>query len=194
MNKNTKIRIRVPKSLYESIQQEIKKEGVKHQESGQYYSDRAMKGGITNENEEQINEDIVNTIAQAVQSADIDTVMAALKNIPKDTLETIGMALTAAGIGITGMKLGKGLQANQDAGNRNTRTDNMVGTKSETKSPGDKDIKEYSMEKLSEAIKKVMENKKKKAAAAKQKEKEKAAKEKEKEAAAKKKAAAAKKK
>jgi hypothetical protein len=175
MNKNTKIRIKVPKSLYESIQQQIKKESVKTQESGQYYGDRAMKGGIQMENEEPLNEDLANTLW--------------------DLARDFGPEAIMAGITALGAKLGFELQKRSDSGVGNRSLDKTMGkgiegnrfekpsTMGEKKSHGEEEegvVKEFSMEQLSEAVKKA---KAKKAAAAKEKEKAAAAKEKEKAAA-----------
>jgi hypothetical protein len=174
MNKNTKIRIKVPKSLYESIQQQIKKESVKTQEAGQYYSERAMKGGIQMENEEPLNEDLANTLW--------------------DLATQFGPQAIMAGITALGAKLGFELQKRSDSGEGNPTLDKTMGkgiegnrfekpsTMGEKKSHGEEDgiVKEFSMEQLSEAVKKA---KAKKAAAAKEKEKAAAAKEKEKAAA-----------
>ena len=187
MNKNTKIRIRVPKSLYESIQQEIKRESTKQEEFGQYHGKQAMKPGIQMENDEQMNE------------ADVQGYIDAFANaVDPETLMWLAGVIGTTGAGAW---IGKKLQQRADSGEGNPTLDKTMRTNEVKKQKPEEDIKEYSMEKLSEAIKKVMENKKKKAAAAKEKEKaakekekEKAAKEKEKEAAAKKKAAAAKKK
>lgn len=169
MNKDTKIRIRVPKALYESIQQEIKKEQGK---------DMAMENG------EQMNEADVQGYIDAIATA-----------VDPETLMWLAGVIGTTGAGAW---IGKKLQQRADSGEGNPTLDKTMRTNEVKKQAPEGDIKEYSMEKLSEAIKKVMENKKKKAAAAakekaaKEKEKEKAAKEKE--AAAKKKAAAAKKK
>jgi len=182
MNKNTKIRIRVPKSLYESIQQEIKKESTKQEEFGQYHGKQAMKPGIQMEEEEQMNEVDVQGYIDAIATA-----------VDPETLMWLAGVIGTTGAGAW---IGKKLQQRADSGEGNPTLDKTMRTTEVKKHKPEEDIKEYSMEKLSEAIKKVMENKKKKAAAAKEKEKEKekAAKEKEKEAMAKKKAAAAKKK
>jgi hypothetical protein len=182
MNKNTKIRIRVPKSLYESIQQEIKKESTKQEEFGQYHGKQAMKPGIQMEEEEQMNEADVQGYIDAIATA-----------VDPETLMWLAGVIGTTGAGAW---IGKKLQQRADSGEGNPTLDKTMRTNEVKKHKPEEDIKEYSMEKLSEAIKKVMENKKKKAAAAKEKEKEKetAAKEKEKEAMAKKKAAAAKKK
>jgi hypothetical protein len=182
MNKNTKIRIKVPKSLYESIQQQIKKESVKTQEAGQYYSERAMKGGIQMENDDQLNENLENTLM--------------------DLVRQFGPEALMTGIVMLGAKLGIDLQNRSDSGEGNPNLDRTMGqgiegnrfekgnaqsnkpsTMGEKKSHGEEEegvVKEFSMEQLSEAVKKA---KAKKAAAAKEKEKAAAAKEKEKEAA-----------
>jgi hypothetical protein len=166
MNKNTKIRIKVPKSLYESIQQQIKKESVKTQESGQYYGDRAMKGGIQMEEEEVMNENLENTLM--------------------DLYRDFGPEAIIAGITALGAKLGFELQKRSDSGVGNRSLDKTMGhgiegNRFEKGKTEEQVVKEFSMEQLSEAVKKA---KAKKAAAAK-KEKEAAAKEKEKAAAAK---------
>lgn len=179
INKDTKIRIRVPKSLYESIQQEIKKEGTKQEEFGQYHGKQAMKPGIANENEDQMNEADVQGYVDAIKTA-----------LDPETLMWLAGVIGTTGAGAW---IGKALQKRSDSGEGNPTLDKTMRTNEASKKPHGKEevVQELSMEQLSEAIKKAKAKKAKEKA-----DKEKAAKEKEKAAAAKakEKAAAAKKK
>jgi hypothetical protein len=183
MNKNTKIRIKVPKSLYESIQQQIKKESVKTQESGQYYGERAMKGGIQMEEEEVMNEgDMLNTIMQGIQEvpAMYDLLRQKAQMAPNEFNVLVSGIGTILGVGGTLGAAALSQLKNKMKGEKGNTQSEEPSAMSEKKKPEEEVVKEFSMEQLSEAVKKA---KAKKAAAAKEKEKAAAAKEKEKEAA-----------
>ncbi len=169
MNSNTRIKIRVPKSLYESVKNELKKEGAKHGEFGQHNAKGAMEGL----KEDAINEDLVNSVMDAIQSVDA---------------ETLGMIATMLGIGGAGAAIGKKL-SKQD----NPSLDKTMGSRDSMHEK--KKAEDSKVQALAEAIKKVMqEKKKKKAADAEKKKKEEEAEKKKKEAAMAKKKEAAKKK
>jgi colicin import membrane protein len=165
MNSNTRIKIRVPKSLYESVKNELKKEGAKDGEFGQRNAKAAMEGLKEDDKEENIKE--YTGVNPALDAA---------------TLAAGGATAAAAAMASIVSQLGfKGtIQLVKD----------VVAGKFKQKPK----TEEAKVQALAEAIKKVMQEKKKKKADAEKKKKEEEAEKKKKEAAMAKKKEAAKKK
>jgi hypothetical protein len=166
MNSNTRIKIRVPKSLYESVKNELKKEGTKDGEFGQHNAKAAMEGLKEDDKEENIKE--YTGVNPALDAA---------------TLAAGGATAAAAAMASIVSQLGfKGtIQLVKD----------VVAGKFKQKPK----TEEAKVQALAEAIKKVMQEKKnKKAAEAAKAKKEAEAEKKKKEAAMAKKKEAAKKK
>jgi hypothetical protein len=189
MNSNTRIKIRVPKSLYESVKNELKKEGTQYKESGQYYAERAVKGL---EEDKQMNEsDVFNTIMQGLQ--EVPAMYELLRQ--KAQMAPNEFNVLASGIG-TILGVGGTLGAAVIKQLRDKMKAEKGNMQSEQPSPmaEKKKIEDPKVQALAEAIKKVMQEKKKKKADAEKKKKEEEAEKKKKEAAMAKKKEAAKKK
>ena len=172
MNNSTKIRIRVPKHLYESIQAELNKKQAPMEE---------MKDEKMEEGEEPMNESAIGAVMDAVKDLDPDALVQALKvglNMTDESLKNL-FAGAGAILGVGGTLAGAAMK------------DKKAGIKSTVK-----DVQEVrgEVDQLAEAIKKVLDKKKEAKKKAAEAEKEKAAKDKEKEKAAKEKEAEAKKK
>ena len=172
MNNSTKVRIRVPKHLYESIQAELNKKQGPMEE---------MKDEKMEENEDPMNESAVGAIIDAVKDVDPEVIMSALqKGLNMSANELKNFLFGGGAIAGVGGALARAAMKDKKAGIKSTV----------------KDVQEVrgEVDQLAEAIKKVLDKKKEDKKKAAEAEKEKAAKDKEKEKAAKEKEAEAKKK